>query len=498
MLRHGDAVTAATLRPVLVWRPRPRAAAAAAPQSRLGLGPRLGGRQGAGRAATGSVRRAASPVTRGKAQFVSEEQPVLQRPSSRLVFGLACGAGALAARRFRRVARRSNEGRAAAAPPPEGAFVPFGCDSEPQDAASDTGPFEATLEEGFWCPPRLVGRDAELIEEVNLWHYSMLNDESRNQFFWDALQNVVKGQRVLDLGSGSGLLSMMAAKLGASSVVGVEANSDMVGVAELNIVQNKMEDVVQIVHSLSTSLECMEEDKVDVIVTETLGTLLNGESIIDYLADARERLAVPSARLVPAGGAQCCVLVMSETIDRLTSIGGTSQQTSCHGLDLSAMNSLRDTAQAVSPNAWGLRLAGLSDLVLMSERLKLYELDFSTCNREDIPEERVYPVQALRSGVVHAVVATWEVWGDPERTTCLNTHLYDPADGDESSSGRLRDSHFSQAVQLLEDVERAAESRDAPAVPFLVQAGEALLLRLRHDASRTHVQFDLQRAPRAG
>ena len=55
---------------------------------------------------------------------------------------------------------------------------------------------------------------------VNLWHFAMLNDDHRNLQYDVAIRNAVsrartqtKSARVIDIGSGSGVLSMMAARV---------------------------------------------------------------------------------------------------------------------------------------------------------------------------------------------------------------------------------------------------------------------------------------------
>ncbi|CAE7390054.1 PRMT7 [Symbiodinium sp. CCMP2456] len=106
------------------------------------------------------------------------------------------------------------------APKYSDSFIPPGCDDG--EEYEDSTRYEDAMTRGHWVPPRLKGRNESLIEAVNDWHFAMLNDSHRNQFYWDALAAVVQGKRVIDIGSGSGLLSLMAAKLGASSVVAVE------------------------------------------------------------------------------------------------------------------------------------------------------------------------------------------------------------------------------------------------------------------------------------
>lgn len=68
---------------------------------------------------------------------------------------------------------------------------------------------------------------------IDDYHFPMVADEVRNGLFYAALkQTVVPGvSKVLDVGAGTMLLSMMAADLGAASVLGVEANPVMGGIA---------------------------------------------------------------------------------------------------------------------------------------------------------------------------------------------------------------------------------------------------------------------------
>lgn len=56
-------------------------------------------------------------------------------------------------------------------------------------------------------------------------YFAMLRDQHRNDFYWRALADVAGG-RVLDIGAGTGLLSLMAAKRGAD-VISVEESADM-------------------------------------------------------------------------------------------------------------------------------------------------------------------------------------------------------------------------------------------------------------------------------
>merc|ERR1719343_707766 len=103
--------------------------------------------------------------------------------------------------------------------------------------------------------------------------------------------------------------------------------------------------------------------------------------MLDYLADARRRLAHPGAAVIPAGGAQFAILIASPSLAMVSSV----QPQCCKGFDLSAIGSLQDTGNLFFTKQWGFRLNSLPDLQEMSERIRILEVDFESTERAHIP-----------------------------------------------------------------------------------------------------------------
>eukprot|EP00927_Polykrikos_kofoidii_P054279 TRINITY_DN48717_c0_g1_i1.p1 TRINITY_DN48717_c0_g1~~TRINITY_DN48717_c0_g1_i1.p1 ORF type:complete len:461 (-),score=83.44 TRINITY_DN48717_c0_g1_i1:35-1417(-) len=379
---------------------------------------------------------------------------------------------------------------AASASQMNGSYIPPGCDADADEDVVRC--YEASLSRGFWCPPRLTGRNESLIEAVNDWHFAMLNDSHRNQFYWDAMADKVKGKRVVDIGAGSGLLSLMAARQGAAKVLAIEASREMVDLAQLNVKRNGESEKISVIHNLSSNVTLPEAEKVDVIVSETLGALMLGEGMLDYLADACRRLGRPGVSVIPARGAQYAMLVASPTLAMVSSV----QPQCCHGFDLSAIGSLQDTGNLFFTKQWGFRLNSLPDMVNMSSRVRILDVQFGIDQRKDIPPSRTFRLEALHDGVIHAVVASWEVWSgleqeDGTKANIITTH---PEDTKDAPWGFARDMQWGQGLQLIEDFDEAGKcDRSTAPKPFTVKAGEVVLLTVRYsNPCRQTFQFTLR------
>jgi protein arginine N-methyltransferase 1 len=129
------------------------------------------------------------------------------------------------------------------------------------------------------------------------YHGSLLADRERTEAFESAIRATVKpGQVVVDLGCGTGILSYFACRAGARRVYSIE-RSEIIDVARAVAAANGLADRVTFVEGSSKGIVLPERG--DVLVSETLGNGGLEENILGYVADARERLLVDGATIVP-------------------------------------------------------------------------------------------------------------------------------------------------------------------------------------------------------
>lgn len=147
------------------------------------------------------------------------------------------------------------------------------------------------------------------------WHIPMMNEPKRNLAYRDAIRQAVKpGDLVLEIGSGAGLLAMLAAEAGAERVVSCEMVKEVADEARAIVAQNGFADRVSIVSAHSRDLKVGEHlpRRADVLVSEILADDFVGEGVLPSLTDAIDRLITPEARIVPARGAAMAALVGGE------------------------------------------------------------------------------------------------------------------------------------------------------------------------------------------
>jgi len=305
--------------------------------------------------------------------------------------------------------------------------------------------FALDTEGGNW--QALIGRNRAIRRSVPRWHWEMLHDEERSELYDKAIRHVVEPDHlVLDVGTGSGLLSMMAARAGARQVVACEAQPAVAEVARRVIRKAGHDDVITVVPKLSTRMRVPDylPRRADVLVTETVDCALLGEGILPTIAHAREHLLTDDAVILPSGGRVFAQLVESPSLHRKNHVG------QLYGFDLTEFNQLSSIEYFDS------RLRHHEHRML-SEPIEVFRFDFYRDTAEPRRAEFVVPLSA--SGTCHAVAFWFEL--DLAPGLSLN------------NSPNTPNTHWKQAIQCLP-------------VPIGVQPDEPLLLDARHDGVNIH------------
>lgn len=121
----------------------------------------------------------------------------------------------------------------------------------------------------------------------------MLKDEIRTNAYRDAIEGNpqdFKDKVVLDIGAGTGILSIFAARAGAKHVYAVE-NAEIAFFAKEIIKNNGFSDKITVLKGKMEEI-VLPVEKVDIIISEWMGYFLLYESMLDSVLWARDKYLV--------------------------------------------------------------------------------------------------------------------------------------------------------------------------------------------------------------
>ncbi|MGQ0662460.1 MAG: tetratricopeptide repeat protein [Pseudomonadota bacterium] len=237
------------------------------------------------------------------------------------------------------------------------------------------------------------------------WHLPMLADVARNQAFQRAIEKCVRpGDHVLDIGTGSGLLALMAARAGAARVTACEMLTPLAEAAREIVANNGYADRITILDKKSTLLKIGVDmpEPATVIVAEIFDNALLGEGVLPTLRHAVRHLAAPDARVIPAGATVYGVLVELPRLRLINPVGA------IEGFDLGAFDRFRDPEMIVAV-----------DLERESHRRITQEFPIVRFGFRTLPDHGwawEIKVEAIADGEIDAVVLWFDLRLDDEMT----------------------------------------------------------------------------------
>ncbi|MBP2310960.1 50S ribosomal protein L11 methyltransferase [Azospirillum soli] len=295
--------------------------------------------------------------------------------------------------------------------------------------------------------------------EIPSWHFTMLADSARNEAYRRAIEKAVTpGCRVLEIGTGAGLLALIAARAGAGEVHTCELSAPLAAVARGVVADNGYANRVTVHHKRSNELRVGADlpDRADILVSEILDSGLLGEGHAPSVRHAVAELLKPGATVIPAAATLWAVPIEAP------SLAATHPIRSVCGFDLSRLEAYRNPAYSA---------LSLTDLPhrRLAEPAMVARFDLANPPLPGPVGDCTFAIAA--PGTVHAVAFWYDLHLDAEITVSTGP------------KGECR--HWLQAVQFLD--------RTVDVTP-----GDTLPARMRYVAGRLVVSITSPLPPPAG
>jgi len=303
-----------------------------------------------------------------------------------------------------------------------------------------------STEEGFTGPPTewFDDKEFERIQGIALTkkdhdyyygsyssfhiHEEMLKDTTRTRTYQRAIEENpedFKDKIVLDIGCGTGILSIFAARAGAKHVYAIE-NAEIAHYAEEIIKQNGLTDKITVIKGKMEEIK-LPVDEVDIIISEWMGYFLLYESMLDCVLWARDRyLNKKTGKMLP-DKAHVYIAALEDGEYK-----GAKREfwNDVYGVDMSCM----------APTVMREPLVDVvhSEMV-MSNSCKVLQLDLVKMKKEEVNFSSEYCLKMNFKDKVHAVVAYWDTeFSNLTRPITLSTSPF------------KKSTHWKQTVFYLE------------------------------------------------
>ncbi|KAL1745712.1 S-adenosyl-L-methionine-dependent methyltransferase [Schizophyllum fasciatum] len=228
-------------------------------------------------------------------------------------------------------------------------------------------------------------------------HEEMLKDSVRTGSYRSAIINnghLFKGKTVLDVGCGTGILSMFAAKAGASHVVGIDM-SNIIDQAQKIIEANGFKDTITLVKGKLEEAD-LPIKQFDIIISEWMGYFLLYESMLDTVLVARDQYLKPGGLIFPDNATMYIAAIedqdyKDEKINFWDNVYGFDY--SCIK-DIALREPLVDTVDLKS---------------VVTDPCVLKHIDLLTVKKEDLAFSAPFELTATRTDYAHAFLAWFDI-----------------------------------------------------------------------------------------
>lgn len=250
----------------------------------------------------------------------------------------------------------------------------------------------------------------------------MLHDTERNSKYYAALRSVIADRQsrneathVLDIGTGTGLLSMMAVCCGAESVTACEAFQPMVKTAKQVMSDNGFDGKINLIGKRSDEVivgpyKDMPK-KANILVTEVFDTELIGEGALPTFIHAHKKLLEPGCTVIPSKANVYIQLVESKFIR------GWQELTPFNIPDNGSILIPEDIKKCSGPaSAHDLQLSQISPQLFKSlaDPIPVLSFDFSGSVALQDKNSLTHEVEIKNSGTIDAMLMWWDLKMDPE------------------------------------------------------------------------------------
>ncbi|KAH8402142.1 hypothetical protein KR009_010012 [Drosophila setifemur] len=253
-------------------------------------------------------------------------------------------------------------------------------------------------------------------EVANAGFGDMLHDWERNQKYFAALRKTIGEMRaagkevhVLDIGTGTGILSMMALEAGADSVTACEAFLPMANCAEKILAKNGVGERVRLIRKRSTEIQIGEDmpQKANLLVAELLDTELIGEGAIGIYNHAHDELLTEDALCIPARArcyaqvAQSPLAAQWNSLKTLANLDGEpllqppEQLKGCKG-----EAALHDVQLSQLPS---------HTFRPLTDPVEIFQFDFQRKEQREKKRDRLVKVESKQAGAAELVFYWWDI-----------------------------------------------------------------------------------------